>query len=226
MIPQLKSIFNQNQLTSLVNLLTQTVNTLIAGKENVANKQNSLAADATNTKYPTVTAVNTGLALKLNLTGGTMSGAIAMGTAKITGLGNPTLAQDAATKTYVDTAASAAEANANNYADTTKQPLFDYLGTGAGTTVVTINGFKGGTATFTQVVAKKSSQYFRINSDQISATSKIIVTLVYDGNGYPIIASQKLAGGRVDILVVNPDILGTGGTDTSASIFIDYQIVG
>jgi hypothetical protein len=33
-----------------------------------------------------------------------MSGAIAMGTNKITGLGDPTLAQDAATKTYVDTA--------------------------------------------------------------------------------------------------------------------------
>ena len=33
-----------------------------------------------------------------------MSGAIAMGTNKITGVGNPTLAQDAATKAYVDTA--------------------------------------------------------------------------------------------------------------------------
>ena len=102
MIPQLKSIFNQNQLTSLINLLTQNVNALIAGKENVSNKQNSLAPDVTNTKYPTVTAVNTGLATKLNLTGGTMSGAIAMGTSKITGLGNPSSNQDAATKFYVD----------------------------------------------------------------------------------------------------------------------------
>lgn len=226
MIPQLKSIFNQNQLTQLINVFIQRVNPLIASKEDVANKQNSLATDATNTKYPTVTAVNTGLALKLNLTGGTMSGAIAMGTSKITGLGNPTLAQDAATKTYVDTAASTAEANANNYADTTKQDKFVYGGTGMGTTAVTINTFKGGTATFTQVVAKVSTQYFRINSDQILTTSKIIVTLVYDGNGYPIIASQKIAGGRVDILVVNPDILGTGGTDTSANILIQYQIVG
>jgi hypothetical protein len=33
-----------------------------------------------------------------------MSGAIAMGTSKITGMGDPTSAQDAATKTYVDTA--------------------------------------------------------------------------------------------------------------------------
>ena len=174
------------------------------------------------TVYATIAALNT----KLSLTGGTMSGAIAMGTAKITGLGNPTLAQDAATKTYVDTAASTAEANANNYSDTTKQPLFDYSGTATGTTAVTINGLKGGTATFTQVVVKRTTQYFRINSDQISATSKIIVTLVYDGAGYPFILNQKLASTRIDILVGNADILGTGGTDTNASIAIQYQIVG
>jgi len=48
--------------------------------------------------------VTTALATKLPLAGGTMTGAIAMSTSKITGLGNPTSAQDAATKTYVDTA--------------------------------------------------------------------------------------------------------------------------
>ena len=50
------------------------------------------------------TTVTNSIATKLALAGGTMSGAIAMGTSKITGLGDPTLAQDAATKTYVDTA--------------------------------------------------------------------------------------------------------------------------
>jgi hypothetical protein len=44
---------------------------------------------------------------KLPLAGGTMSGAIAMGTNKITGAGDPTSAQDVATKNYVDTAAIA-----------------------------------------------------------------------------------------------------------------------
>ena len=48
--------------------------------------------------------VTTALATKLPLAGGTMTGAIAMGTSKITGLGDPTSAQDAATKIYVDTA--------------------------------------------------------------------------------------------------------------------------
>lgn len=40
----------------------------------------------------------------VNVTGDTMSGALDMGTFKITGLGDPTLAQDAATKNYVDNA--------------------------------------------------------------------------------------------------------------------------
>jgi hypothetical protein len=39
---------------------------------------------------------------KLSLSGGTMTGAIAMGTNKITGLGTPTDSTDAATKAYVD----------------------------------------------------------------------------------------------------------------------------
>jgi len=49
------------------------------------------------------TTITTSIATKLPLAGGTMTGAIAMGTNKITGLGDPTANQDAATKTYVDT---------------------------------------------------------------------------------------------------------------------------
>jgi hypothetical protein len=53
------------------------------------------------------TTVTNSLAGKLSTTGGTMSGAIAMGTNKITGAGDPTSAQDVATKNYVDTASIA-----------------------------------------------------------------------------------------------------------------------
>ena len=48
------------------------------------------------------TQLNTLTSNKLALSGGTMTGAIAMGTNKITGAGDPTLAQDVATKNYVD----------------------------------------------------------------------------------------------------------------------------
>ncbi len=46
------------------------------------------------------------VASSLQLSGGTMSGAIAMGTSKITGMGDPTANQDAATKAYVDSQVS------------------------------------------------------------------------------------------------------------------------
>jgi hypothetical protein len=49
----------------------------------------------------TKTQVDNSLALKLNLSGGTMSGAIAMGGSKITGLGAPTTDFDAVTLKYV-----------------------------------------------------------------------------------------------------------------------------
>ena len=54
------------------------------------------------TKVPTQQSVKAYADTMLPLAGGTMTGAIAMGTNKITGLGDPTLAQDAATKAYVD----------------------------------------------------------------------------------------------------------------------------
>jgi hypothetical protein len=63
--------------------------------------------------------LTTDLAAKLALAGGTMTGAIAMGTNKITGLGTPTDATDAATKAYVDSAAQGIDWKASVRAATT-----------------------------------------------------------------------------------------------------------
>ena len=82
--------------------------------------------------------MTTELAKKLDKTGGTMTGAIAMSSNKITGLGTPTTGTDAVTKAYVDTtfgdtasaAASAAAAAASAVAAETAYDSFDdrYLG--------------------------------------------------------------------------------------------------
>jgi len=60
-------------------------------------------ADALNDDDDFSTTVTNSIATKLPLAGGTMSGAIAMGTNKITGAGDPTAAQDVSTKVYTDT---------------------------------------------------------------------------------------------------------------------------
>jgi hypothetical protein len=64
-------------------------------------------------------AIQTQLDAKLALAGGTMTGAIAMSTNKITGLGTPTDGTDAATKNYVDSAAQGIDWKASVRAATT-----------------------------------------------------------------------------------------------------------
>jgi hypothetical protein len=64
-------------------------------------------------------AIQTQLDGKLDESGGTMTGALAMGTNKITGLGTPTDATDAATKAYVDSAVQGIDWKASVRAATT-----------------------------------------------------------------------------------------------------------
>ena len=75
--------------------------TVAAGKRILQPFVPLTSSDVTNKLY-----VDTADALALPKTGGTMSGSIAMGTSKITGLGDPTLSQDASTKNYTDTVAA------------------------------------------------------------------------------------------------------------------------
>ena len=102
--------------TKLVNVSTPTAGTDAANKDYVdtsvaavidsapaaLDTLNELAA-ALGDDANFASTITTSIATKLPLAGGTMTGAIAMGTSKITGLGDPTAAQDAATKAYVDT---------------------------------------------------------------------------------------------------------------------------
>jgi len=79
---------------------------------NLPNPTNS--GDAANKAY-----VDAQAALKLSLTGGTMTGVIAMSNNKITGVATPTADQDAATKAYVDSVAQGIDAKASCAAATT-----------------------------------------------------------------------------------------------------------
>ena len=77
------------------------ITNLIAAAPGALNTLNELATALGNDAAFSTTVTNS-LAAKLPLAGGTMSGVIAMGTNKITGAGDPTAAQDVATKNYID----------------------------------------------------------------------------------------------------------------------------
>jgi hypothetical protein len=96
---------NTTQIATTAYVQTELTD-LIGGAPGALDTLNELAAAlADDASYSTT--ITTALAGKLPLAGGTMTGAIAMGTSKITGLGEPTSAQDAATKNYIDTASIA-----------------------------------------------------------------------------------------------------------------------
>jgi hypothetical protein len=91
---------NTTQIATTAYVQTE-INDLIAAAPGALDTLNELASALGNDASFSTTVTNS-LATKLNLSGGTMTGAIAMGTNKITGMGDPTSAQDAATKYYVD----------------------------------------------------------------------------------------------------------------------------
>jgi hypothetical protein len=93
---------NTTQIATTAYVQTE-INDLIASAPGALDTLNELAAAMGNDANFSTTVTNN-LAGKLSLTGGTMSGAIAMGNNKITGLGTPTASTDAATKGYIDTA--------------------------------------------------------------------------------------------------------------------------
>ena len=91
---------NTTQVATTAYVQTE-INDLIASSPAALDTLNELAAALGNDASFSTTVTNS-IAGKLPLAGGTMTGAIAMGTNKITGLGDPTNAQDAATKYYID----------------------------------------------------------------------------------------------------------------------------
>lgn len=74
--------------------------------------QSTTAINTANTASTTATTAAASIGGKLDKTGGTMTGAIAMSTNKITGVGDPTAAQDVATKNYTDNQVGAVSASA------------------------------------------------------------------------------------------------------------------
>jgi len=93
---------NTTQIATTAYVQTE-ITDLIAAAPGALDTLNELATALGNDAAFSTTVTNS-LATKLALAGGTMSGPIAMGTNKITGLGDPTNAQDAVTKNYIDNA--------------------------------------------------------------------------------------------------------------------------
>jgi hypothetical protein len=96
-----------------------TLRSTIGGAPETLDTLNEIAA-AINDDSNVYTTLTSSIATKLSLSGGTMTGVIAMGGNKITGAGTPTTGSDLTTKTYVDGILGSATAAATSAADAQK----------------------------------------------------------------------------------------------------------
>lgn len=164
--------------------------TLVKGDVGLGNVDNT--SDATkksnftgsiadgNTGFVTGDAAFDALALKLNLSGGTMSGAIAMGSNKITGLATPTADSDAATKAYADSLISGLGA------------VFKFKGTKATASQLPTTGNSQGDVWL--VSADNSEYVWTSSSSSGTASDWEKLGVVVDLSGYATLASPAFTG--------------------------------
>jgi hypothetical protein len=96
------AVTTANTASTNASAAVTTANTASTNASAAVTTANAAATDASNA-VTTANAASAAVASKLPLAGGTMTGDIAMSSNKVTGLADPTAAQDGATKNYVDT---------------------------------------------------------------------------------------------------------------------------
>ena len=107
----------------------------------------------------------------------------------------------------------------------TKQDKFTFSTTVTGASPLTIDNVKGGVASFSDIIVKDNVAQLVVNSNQITATSKINYNLNYKGGGYPVVLFYKVSTGVLTFAVGNLDITGGVPLDTDDLIKIEYQYV-
>lgn len=192
--------------------------TLVKGDVGLGNVDNT--SDATkktnftgsiadgNTGFVTGDAAYDALALKLNLSGGTMSGAIAMGSNKITGLGTPTADADAATKKYADDLVSGLGA------------VFKFKGTKTATSQLPTSGNSQGDVWL--VTADNSEYVWTSSSSSGSASDWEKLGVTVDLSGYATLASPAFTGTPTAPTAAS----GTNTTQLATTAFVKKAIDG
>jgi len=191
------------EVTDRNSAISTAVSGLVDGAPALLDTLNELAA-AIGDSPDTITNLTTSIGEKLPKAGGTMSGAIAMGTNKITGLGDPTAAQDAATKAYVDAEVSSAESAASTAAADALTDANAY--TDLREIAITTAYEAYADALDTDDVAEAGNQYFTDARAKSSAASLLTgatltnITITGSGSGLTITAENGVADSNTDQL--------------------------
>jgi hypothetical protein len=160
---------------------------------------------------------------------GTMTGDIAMGTNKITGMGDPTSAQDAATKAYVDGELSSLSSNSLSEGNTT----WVIADSGTGTITATVDGATHSTFAAAGITLSQGAFVGDVTGDVTGnadtatalATSRTIAGNSFDGTANITIASTQLSDSSDLARLAAPAFTGTA-TGVNLTLSGDLTVNG
>jgi hypothetical protein len=199
----------------------------------VLDTLNELAA-AINDDASFVTTINTSIATKLALAGGTMTGVIAMGNNKITGLATPTADYDASTKKYADdlqtqtvagiASHAAISTNVHGVADMAALATMNYVNTeiaAHNTDTTSVHGIAD-----TSVLATATSVAAAVSSEATARTAAITAaattaatnldTHTADTTSVHGISDTSLLALKSEVAAVTAASLGLGNVDNTS----------
>jgi hypothetical protein len=189
---------------------TGTVTSTMIADGTIVNGDINASAAIAQSKIDGLT---TSLGEKLALAGGTMSGALAMGTNKITGLGTPTDSTDAATKSYVDavteglhvhpSAVAATTANINLATDVENGDTLDGVTLATGNRILVKN----------QTTQSENGIYVVASSGAPSRATDFDAPAEIDGGDFVFVTGGT---SNDNTGYVQTNIVGTVGTDPIA----------
>ena len=160
---------------------------------------------------------------------GTMTGDIAMGTNKITGMGDPTSAQDAATKAYVDGELSSLSSNSLSEGNTT----WVIADSGTGTITATVDGATHSTFAAAGITLSQGAFVGNVTGDVTGnadtatalATARTIAGNSFDGTANITIASTQLSDSADLARLAAPAFTGTA-TGVNLTLSGDLTVNG
>jgi hypothetical protein len=200
------------------NYVDSAISNLVDGAPALLDTLNELAAAIGDDESFAAT-IATDIGTKVSKAGDSMTGALSMGTNKITGLGAPTDDADATTKLYVDTAASDLTDYVDGFLDASTGTTVEYIDDQDAATLLAANGYSDSLVAAGNATATPTYLALDINdvAKQVATTSTLVAdvaTTVYSWNAQGGFQSAEL-------LIRVKESTGTGTELTKVLLTID-----
>lgn len=107
---------------------------------------------------------------------------------------------------------------------TLKLNIFNPSNSATASEEVTIDALSG-VATFTKVIPHNDKALFTINNSLVAGSSDALVSLKYNGSGYPVILHYEISGDGVMVVHIGNLNIDGGNASTDADLIVSFKLL-